>query len=495
MLSRARRVGTTAIGLMLLLMIVGAASASASHLKGGTLVSSVSPSGVLEGKIVAFQREEPCDVESHETEDYELEVIAPDGVTKLEDSLETTLTRCLGITTGVFEGTFSIPLNNAEGPFGENAPSGMYTVRASNCCRVSGIMNTTESSFSLTDTVKNTPGATTSTPRFLSLTSVGAAIGYRYVGDVSATDPSGGGLSYSLLQAENALGENYDPQAPEHNVVTLAGSKVEVPAETTSGWTAGEYFVYKVRASNAEAEAAELDLLVKVTSNRPPTLVAPEEVTVTAGSTLDVPLSASDPDEEEVTIAPGSTPEWGTTAVTNGVAATGTLTLAPPAGTEGTYYASFDATDSNPDISLSDSKVIAIHVRSPEAPKTEAPPVAAAAATLPSAAPLPIMAPLAPAATPVSPECFSGRVFTIHWAIPKDRQTGAVWLRIGDDARKRLGRHVRQAKIDLRGEPAGAVKVSVSTRTRSGRKIRSVRVFHTCKSHLEVAPIGNLTLR
>ncbi len=139
----------------------------------------------------------------------------------------------------------------------------------------------------------------------------------------------------------------------------------------------------------------------------------------------------------------------GTPTVANGIAATGTLALAPPAGTEGTYYASFDATDSNADISLSDSKVIAIHVLSPDAEKTETPVVA------PITAALPIMAPLAPAAAPVSPECFSGREFTIHWAISKDPHNGPVWLRIGEThARSSAVTHGRPGSTSVASRPA-----------------------------------------
>lgn len=539
-------------------MLLGASAASASHLKGGTMTATISPTGKLEGSITAFQREEPCEVASGETESYELAIVAPDGTTKTEFEVETKLVRCIG-TTGVFRANFSYELNDASGAFGATAPGGLYTVSASNCCRVNGIINSNESGFSLNDTVRNVPGTETSTPQFLGLTATGAAKGYVYSGDVSASDPLGGGLTYALLQSEDPMAANYDPKAPESNVVTLNGTRVDVPAATTETWSDGAYFVYKVKTTDAATDSAELDILVKVTTNRPPTLTVPSEVTVVAGETMTVPLSATDPDPETVTINTDSVPSWAEVTSSSGNAATGTATLAPPPGTSGTYYAALDAEDSNAEAVLLDSKVITIHVvppqpdflTHPEAQSSDPTPIftfQAPAGTesqcsldgapwVPCASPVQtpalaagshtfsiravgsggaisavrtyawtvLAAAVAPSSTPAtatpsaaSPPrpapCVSRRTVVVHWRIAARQKVGAMVVSVSGMPTRRLSANSRKTTIDLRGMHAATVTVTISTSTRSGKRLKTQRVLHTCQAQKSVPQLGSLAL-
>jgi hypothetical protein len=362
LLSRRLRRFMPLVGASVMLLAFSAAPASASHLKGGTITAAISATGSLQVNVTWLQRKEPCTLPSGES--LSLQIVAPNGVTTATVPISLPLVRCVG-STAVFQGSKTYELNNAGGAFGATAPSGRYTMSVASCCRVAGIINSSESGVTLTATLRNVPGSATSTPQFLGSTATGAAKGYVYSGDVTASEPLSGPITYALLQAGEPAAPNYDVTAPTTNVASLSGPHAEVPSATTEGWSVGQYFAYKVKASNATSDTAELDILVKVTNNKPPTLSVPAGVTVVAGTTVNVPLSATDTDSESVTINADSAPSWTTSASTSGSPATGQLQLAPPAGTSGTYYAALDATDTNIDVVLLDSKVITIHVIPP----------------------------------------------------------------------------------------------------------------------------------
>ena len=380
--SRLLRLAARVLPAVLLLSLAGAGPASASHLKGGHINATITADGAVTVDVKWFQRYENCATESTDGDSVgeSVEVTAPDGTTTGDFDIELPLTRCLG-STAEYTGTASYQLNDASGPFGAEAPAGAYTFAINQCCRVDGIINSDDDSFNLTAVVRNVPGLVTHSPRFLGSTATGAAQGYEYTGDVTAEEPdSAADLVYLLLQRQDASAPGYDETAPATNVVTLDGTTARVPALITGGWNVGDYFVYKVRSDDAEGDSAQLDILVRVTDNRPPTLTAPTSLTMTAGDTTSVDLNATDPDNADpkidtVTISQSAGPDWASTDGTDGNPATGTLALAPPAGRFGRFYVALDAVDDDPDVVLLDSKVIEVKVVPPKPEFQSTPPL------------------------------------------------------------------------------------------------------------------------
>jgi hypothetical protein len=127
--------------------------------------------------------------------------------------------------------------------------------------------------------------------------------------------------------------------------------------------------------------------------------------------------------------------------------------------------------------------VLAIDVRSPTAAEcgaiaecvgsaTEAPPSAAA----------PLASSVFGLTAPRS--CASRRRFTVHLRTPKSDRVVAATVRVNGRTVKVLKRQRGRARfistIDLRGLPAGSVRVSIVARTTSNKVVRTERRYKTC---------------
>lgn len=364
------------VGAALAAAALGAAGpANASHLKGGSLSTAVvDATGTLTIHLKNLERRAGCTV-AGQTYDPTLEIVAPGGAGAITISPAFPATRCLGETI-VFEGDATVDLADPDPAlgFGPDPPAGLYTVSLSNCCRVGGIINSTDSSFSLMSRVRHIPGQTTASPQYLGSTSTGAARGFEYRGNVTAADPDGGTVGYGLMQKDDSTAPFYDGGAPDTNVVTLLGPLASVSAAVTGTWDVGDYFVYKTQANDDQGDRADQDILVTVTDNRPPAFDAlPEPFAVPAGSTTVLPISAGDPDNsgakiDTVTITHGTMPAWASWSSSNGNPATAQLSLNPPVGVGGIFLIAIEAADDDPQVTLLDSKVLRVAVV-PSAPE------------------------------------------------------------------------------------------------------------------------------
>jgi hypothetical protein len=342
--------------------------ASASHLKGGYMSAAIDSQAQMTIHFKSFQRYEDCALPR--STGVGITITGPDGTTQVDAWMTVPGTRCLGETI-LYEGDQTVDLTDPDPAigFGPTPPPGIYTLTHSTCCRVAGIINSSDANFSLHSSVRLVPGTATGSPHYIGATSTGAAQGYGYRGDVTAVDPDAGTLQYGLAQKGDANAPFYDLGAPDSNVVALTGSIVTVPAATTATWDVGDYFIYKTAAIDDQGDRADQDILVTVTDNKPPEFdVLPDPYTVTAGSSSVLPIGATDPDNsstaktDTVTITHGTLPAWAAWTTTAGNPATAELTVNPPAGTAGMFLVPLEAIDDDPLVTLLDSKVLRVKV-------------------------------------------------------------------------------------------------------------------------------------
>jgi hypothetical protein len=533
----------------LLFGLLAASPASASHLRGGTLSADISATGQMTINASWIQREGFCDGVGPTS--LSVDVTSPSSAT-IGKSVDLPLARCNG-GAAEWRGSATFDLSDATDGFGSFDP-GVYQLHVSNCCRVAGIMNSANSNYiDLTASVRAVPGTATGSPQFLGTTATGAAIGYDYLGDVTAQDPEGSDVSYTLMQkADNTLA-TFDAFAPDTNVVELAGPIAKAPAALTGTWSVGDKFVYKVHAVDAGQDLSTLDILVEATDNKPPTLSAPDTVTVVSGQHGEIPLSATDPDAgDTVTINHTSGPDWATMTATAGNPATGSVTLDPPAGVTGHFYVSQYAVDDNPTVALLDSRTVNVLVvppapsfaTTPEVSSTQQSPSFSfsgtegttfecslddgewAACTSPyhptglavgshtlsirsvdastgaqsasrtydwaivaPAAP----AAAAPAAAPIT--LTSTRKVLMHWRVAARYGALKSQVLVIDGKRTRIGRSVRATTVDMTGALRKTVRVQVIAMTRSGKRIGMTRVYRTCRDVPSPAGQPQLALR
>lgn len=82
---------------------------------------------------------------------------------------------------------------------------------------------------------------------------------------------------------------------------------------------------------------------------------------------------------------------------------------------------------------------------------------------------------------PAARRCVSRRSFTVRLRAPRGQRLVRVRVLVtGRRARVLRGRALRAARIDLRGLPAGRVRVKIIARTAAGRTLEQVRTYRTC---------------
>lgn len=329
-------------------LLGGASPALAGHLQGGSITASVTDTGQLQGALT-YAEATACVVGAQKS--MNVTVTAPTAQTAAKP-VSMTATRCIpGAST--YAGTFDIPLDTST--FSGGAPDGEYSVYATSSARVSGIQNLTGmGTVKYTAKVRKVAMQATSSPKYGSNVANGIAIGKEYKQNLNAVDPDGGAVTYATLLAPD------DPDAPDTDIITLDGAtgRIAIPAAVTAGFTGGWYYVYKVRATDAQGDYAERDVLLKVAStNHQPTFTGlSAQYTVAPGGSLSIPVTATDADgADTVTISAGSLPSWATLNATPGNPGTATLVVNPPAGTTGTFGINLDAVDDSSDVALTDA--------------------------------------------------------------------------------------------------------------------------------------------
>lgn len=355
-----------------------AAPASAQHLQGGFLTANVTADGTLRGTFTYLESYECADGIGSPM-DLGVYVISPDNET-INVPVEATATRCLP-GSATYVGSYELPLDATRFPrYG--ARDGDYTVRWGAGNRIGGIRNlalSSQGSISIEAQVRKIAGQATAAPFLGSDVATGIGIGSRYSQNLNASDADGGTLTYrTLLNPEDA-------NAPDSDVITLDQTgQVTIPATTTATFTAGDYYVYKARVTDAQGDYAERDVLMQVApaGATSPTIdgLSTEPYLVELGQTRTIEFTASDANAgDTVTVSAAGLPTWATLETTPGNPARATVRLAPPADlAPGTYGINLDAVDDNPTTPLTGSINIGIAVRAsaPAAPTFASAPAA-----------------------------------------------------------------------------------------------------------------------
>ena len=265
------------------------------------------------------------------------------------------------------QGTFDITIASLFG----SAADGNYKAGFSSCCRVSGIVNATGSNTTFEARARRIAGVGSGSPQLNSQVATGIAKGYEYRQNLNASDPDGGALTYTSLAGQ--------PDGPTSDVVTYEpDGDVVIPASTTSGFTNGQFYVYKVRVVDPQGDYAERDVLLTVTDqNDPPVFsgIPSSSVQLEAGQTQVINISATDPNAGNVvTISSSTLPAWISFSQTSGNPAQATLTISPPLGTAvGAVGVNLDAVDNHNTAPLTASANFQVQVMPAKPVLTSAP--------------------------------------------------------------------------------------------------------------------------
>jgi outer membrane protein OmpA-like peptidoglycan-associated protein len=324
----------------------GASPALAGHLQGGSIDGQITATGRLQGTLT-YAAIGACTVGQQSTQN--ITVTAPTSQTATV-SVPMRATRCI-TGSATYKGDFDVPLDTST--FSGGAPDGAYSAFWRSGNRLSGVVNLANSftGYVRYETrVRKVSMQATAAPKFGSNVANGIGIGADYVQNLNAGDADGGAVTYETLL------KPADADAPDFDIVTLSPSgRVSIPAATTAGFTGGQHYIYKVRATDAQGDFAERDVLLKVaSSNVPPAITGLDATyTVPAGSQRSIPFTATDPNgADTVSIATGALPSWVTVNTTPGNPATGTLVVNPPADVTGTFGINLDAEDNSNDVVL-----------------------------------------------------------------------------------------------------------------------------------------------
>ena len=345
-----------AAGLLLL-----AAPASASHIKGGSVSAARGATQHLTGHVeFIYKSAAACPAAPGQLAGGNVQVSGPAAYSASVPITGAATTACLP-TTKTEGGDYDLDLSAAA--------DGTYTVTYSNCCRVTPIANVAggaAGNTSYTATIQKSGATVTATPTLTSNVALGVSTHAAYEQNLNATSPDGSALTYLLLQSATPAQPDYDATAPGSNIVSLdATGHVSIPAGTTSGLVAGTVYVYKVRVTNAAGNSAEREILLTVSNNNVPALAGPASpATVMAGTTTTLSFTATDPDGAQlVTIQPSGLPAWGSVSATAGNPGTTTITLTPPAATATQDIPiNVDATDNDLTAPMTDSRTLTLRV-------------------------------------------------------------------------------------------------------------------------------------
>ena len=249
-------------------------AAQASHFRGGAMVSSVSASGLLTVTSTTFWRPNAVD---------DINVNAPVGAisqTWVQDTSDTRFTRNTG--------THTFQLQS----------SSLVSLSMSSCCRVGGIANANESSWTM-DSAIFWNGTSANTPILFNFSNVQPEVlrGAAYSGNLGAVAGAGLTLSY-----DQVLNQNITSQPLGFLVNTTTGALTIDAASTLAGYSdnpsgnigADRAFSGNIRAS--DGSFVEFDWLfdgVNSLSNLAPT-INDQIINALVGDTVSTTVTATD---------------------------------------------------------------------------------------------------------------------------------------------------------------------------------------------------------
>ncbi len=372
-------------------LLVCAAPAPASHIKGGSVTAAIGADQHLTGHVEFIYRAAgACPAAPSQIVGASVQVTGPAGFSANPSLTNAVMSACLP-STKTESGDFDLDLSAA--------PDGAYTITYGNCCRVTPIANVSGGSAGSTAYSARIikAGATvTATPAMNSNVSLGISTHAAYDQNLNATGSLP--LGYLLLQSLASGQPDYDTTGPSSNIVVLTGTgNVSIPAGTTSGLVAGTAYVYKVRVVDVFGNSSEREVLLTVSNNNVPVIAGLQTtVDVPAGETTTLQFNATDVDGSQVvSILPAGLPAWATVTPTSGNPATATMTITPPAIlAPQDVVVNIDATDNDNTAPMTDSRSMTLRVTAP-VPVT--PPVPVVPPVVP---PAPVLAPPPPATLP-----------------------------------------------------------------------------------------------
>ena len=253
---------------------------------------------------------------------------------------------------------------------GLGLPQGRYLARWESCCRIAGLQNAPESSFSL-EALVIFDGTANGSPLLNSriLTVVGKGLPYDQ--NLNAFDPDGKPLAYDFL-----VGAFRPTFGPSFNIpgITLDGEgQVFISPFDTANLVsvnprnpAGDY-VFKVRVRDADGAFSERDVLLDVveTDNLPPAIDPVGDRVIDVGESLVLPVTATDPNiVDRVTLSTSALPANGVFVTSPGNPASGTLAFRPDASQVGTFGINLEARDDGTPV-LTTSELVRITVLDP----------------------------------------------------------------------------------------------------------------------------------
>lgn len=392
------RVFTVVLLALLASVFAAAAPAQASHLKGASLDAKIDAAGQLTGSVQLIKANSgSCASPSAElgTVSYQ----APGSSTWTTISIpsgDRVISACTpgSVTT---TGTFSVSV--------AGAADGTFAIRQVANARVSGIQNTAPSLITVTANVKKQAGFEHRTPQITSQPALGVSRLAAYSQQLAMSTQSGTPATVALLQSTDSGNTGtYDTTAPATNLVSVtSGGLVEIPSSTTSGLTAGHYYVYKVRINDDQGQFTERDLLLTVSNNAPPVFSGESPsgtIDIKPGVPTTLNFTATDPDAgQTLTMAVGGVPTWGSSTTGDGTA---TVSLNAPESAVGTVtQIAVDATDSDVSAPMTSARTVTVRV----------------VANTPAATPTPQAArvPAAPTLVSGPPSTTASRSAEIRW--------------------------------------------------------------------------------
>ena len=338
------------------------AIASASHIQGGSINARLTTTNRLQG-TVTFLTAGGCTVGQNAPGMPSVQVVSPSTATATI-TLAGTYTRCLpGSTTAT--ANFDADLTTL---FGGSAPDGAYTLNASQCCRVAGILNVANSSSagtSFSARVTKNGLAASASPVFNSNVANTIPKGYNFSQNVNAVDPDGSAVTTASRAGETG--------GPDTDLVSIAANGVvSMTSAQTSTYNNGDHIAYMIRATDANGDYSTRDVLLAVSGNNaPPSIhgLPGQAINAVAGSTQAVNFTADDPnnaspkiDTVSLALSAGA-PNWVSLSGTPGNPTIETLTVNPgSAVAAGDYSFNIDAIDSDSTAPLFDSKTVTVHV-------------------------------------------------------------------------------------------------------------------------------------
>ena len=276
-----------AVGALVATLFAIPLMAEASHFRGAAMIPTVSASGLLTVTSTSFWRKT--------------------ATTTITEGGPMTVS---GAPNAVQQ---SIVIDQSDARFGkitqvhttQLSGAGTFAIQTSSCCRVSGIANASESTWTMNSTIV-WDGSTANTPINFNFSAVQPEVlrGTAYVGNLGAVAGNGGTLTY-----DQALNQNINSQPVGFTVDASTGALAISAADTAANYSdnptanIGADVAFSGNIFNSDGSKVEFDWLfdgVDTSSNLAPT-VNDVAITATLGDIVNFTFTGTDPEGQLLT--------------------------------------------------------------------------------------------------------------------------------------------------------------------------------------------------